>query len=60
LKLVAAESEADGTAAAGTGDDDGTDALTIVALVVGALGVLLGGVALLRGRAAPSGTRPGS
>jgi periplasmic copper chaperone A len=32
--------------------DDGTDALTIVALVVGGLGVILGGLALIRNRAA--------
>jgi uncharacterized protein YcnI len=46
----------DGSAAAATddgdgdGDDDGTDALTIVALIVGIVGVLLGGAALVRSR----------
>jgi uncharacterized protein YcnI len=71
LKLVAAESETDATGATGDGDgggaeaasattsdDDGTDALTIVALVVGAVGVMLGGLALMRGRAATSSTPP--
>lgn len=64
LELLPAEEEGDGAAApaspdgeqAAAGDavdseDDGTDALTVVALVVAALGVVLGGLALLRRRA---------
>jgi uncharacterized protein YcnI len=35
---------------ASTADDDGTDGLTVVALIVGALGLLSGGAALVRGR----------
>jgi periplasmic copper chaperone A len=51
----ASDEPADGAEAAATtseSDDDGTDALAVVALVVGALGVLLGGLALIRGRSA--------
>jgi hypothetical protein len=54
VTLVAADT---GDAAApdtvvGTADggDDGSDTLAIIALVVGALGLLAGGAALVRGR----------
>lgn len=43
--------EAAGDSAAADDGDDGTDALTVVALVVGGLGVVLGALALLRRRA---------
>jgi uncharacterized protein YcnI len=44
--------EGEAAAGAGDSDDDGTDALAIVALVVGAVGVILGGLALARRRTA--------
>ncbi len=45
------ESTEDGEAAAATDDsDDGSDSLAIVALIVGGLGVILGGLALIRNR----------
>lgn len=40
----------DGESAAATADDDGTDALTIVALVLGALGLLVGGAGFAAAR----------
>ncbi|GIU90105.1 MAG: hypothetical protein KatS3mg010_1204 [Acidimicrobiia bacterium] len=43
--------EAAGEPAAADDGDDGTDALTVVALVVGGLGVVLGALALVRRRA---------
>jgi uncharacterized protein YcnI len=41
-----AEDEAAAAEPASSSDDDGTDALTIVALIVGALGLVVGGLAL--------------
>jgi uncharacterized protein len=58
VKLTAAEGEGGGTAPAAQqqstsgdgGDDGGSDALSIVALIVGAAGLAVGLAALLRGR----------
>jgi periplasmic copper chaperone A len=58
LELTAAEGEGGGSApadqpqqpAADSGDDGGSDALSIIALIVGAAGLAAGLVALLRGR----------
>jgi periplasmic copper chaperone A len=58
VKLTAAEEEGGGTAPAAQqqptsgdgGDDGGSDALSIIALIVGAAGLAAGLVALLRGR----------
>ncbi len=59
VKLTAAEEEGGGTASAeqqapaaagGDGDDGGSDALSIIALIVGAAGLAAGLAALLRGR----------
>ena len=51
LQLVAASPEGE-TAEPADGDDDGTDALSIVALVVGALGLVTGAAALVLARRA--------
>lgn len=45
---TAADDEAEATASADSDDDSSSDTLGIVAIVVGALGVILGGVALAR------------
>jgi uncharacterized protein YcnI len=55
VTLVSADTSGDQAAAApatttATADDDGTDGLTIVALIVGALGLLVGGAALVTAR----------
>jgi uncharacterized protein YcnI len=49
VELVAADTSG-GAAPATNDDDDGTDALTVVALVLGTLGLLAGGVALVIAR----------
>ena len=55
VTLVSSDTSGDRAAAtpaatAGDGDDDGTDGLTIVALIVGGLGLLVGGAALVTAR----------